>query len=310
MNLLFSIGFLEIKWVDIIDILLVSLLLYQVYKLMRGSVALSIFFGFLTLYLIFLVVKAAQMELLTAILGQFMGVGVLAVIILFQQEIRKFLLLVGKTTAFNRDTFFKNFWRKDEDQGRFNLTPVIDASKSLSGSNTGALIVFSKSSPLKFYAESGDEIDAVVSKRILLSIFNKYSPLHDGAVIIHEGRIRAARCILPVTDKDDVSADLGLRHRAAIGMTEITDTLVVVVSEETGQMSAVENGHIYRNLSAKELRQRINNYLYEEEKDEDFIINQAKVEQQAFTQKRQDKTKKERAKSSTDEKAEAEQPAS
>ncbi len=294
MNFLFSIGFLEIKWVDIIDILLVSLLMYQVYKLMRGSVALSIFFGFLVLYLIYLLVKAAQMELLTAILGQFMGVGVLAVIILFAPEIRKFLLLVGKTTAINRDTFFKNFWGKKEDKGRFNLTPVVDACKSLSGSNTGALIVFSKSSPLKFYAESGDELDAVVSKRILLSIFNKYSPLHDGAVIVHNSRIKAARCILPVTDKDNVPAELGLRHRAAIGMTEVTDTLVVVVSEETGQMSAVENGRIYRNLSAKELRQRINNYLYED-REEEPVIDQAKVEEDAFIQKKeQSKTKKEK----------------
>lgn len=262
---------------------------------MRGSVALSIFFGFLTLYLIFLVVKAAQMELLTAILGQFMGVGVLAVIILFQQEIRKFLLLVGKTTAINRDTLFKNFWRKEEDHGKFNLTPVIDACKSLSGSNTGALIVFSKSSPLKFYAESGDELDAVVSKRILLSIFNKYSPLHDGAVIVYDSRVKAARCILPVTDKDNISAELGLRHRAAIGMTEVTDTLVIVVSEETGQMSAVENGEIYRNLSAKELRQRINNYLYEDREEEEFVIDQARVEEDAFNQKKeQGKTKKEK----------------
>ena len=268
--------------------------MYQVYKLMRGSVALSIFFGFLTLYLIFLVVKAAQMELLTAILGQFMGVGVLAVIILFQQEIRKFLLLVGKTTAINRDTLFKGFWRKKEDPGKFNLTPIIDACKSLSGSNTGALIVFSKSSPLKFYAESGDELDAVVSKRILLSIFNKYSPLHDGAVIIYETRVKAARCILPVSDKDNLPAELGLRHRAAIGMTEVTDTLVVVVSEETGQMSAVENGEIYRNLSAKELRQRINNYLYEDRDDEEFVVNQAKAEEEAFIQKKEEKTKKEK----------------
>ena len=268
--------------------------MYQVYKLMRGSVALSIFFGFLTLYLIFLVVKAAQMELLTAILGQFMGVGVLAVIILFQQEIRKFLLLVGKTTAINRNNLFKNFWRKKEDIGKFNLTPIIDACKSLSGSNTGALIVFSKSSPLKFYAESGDELDAVVSKRILLSIFNKYSPLHDGAVIIYETRVKAARCILPVSDKDNLPAELGLRHRAAIGMTEVTDTLVVVVSEETGQISAVENGYIYRNLSAKELRQRINNYLYEDRDDEEFIIDQAKAEEEAFIQKKEEKTKKEK----------------
>ncbi len=152
---------------------------------MRGSVALSIFFGFLTLYLFYLVVRAAQMELLTAILGQFMGVGVLAMIILFQQEIRKFLLLVGKTTAINRDNLFKPFWRKKEEQERLNLTPIIDAAKSLSGSNTGALIVFSKNSPLKFYAESGDEIDSTVSKRLLLSIFNKYSHMNDGEVILY-----------------------------------------------------------------------------------------------------------------------------
>lgn len=292
MTYLFYIGFLEVNWNDVIDILLVSVLLYQVYKLMRGSVALSIFFGFLILYLFYLVVKAAQMELLTAILGQFMGVGVIAAIILFQQEIRKFLLLVGKTTAINRDSFFKPFWRKKEEQERLNLTPIIDASKSLSGSNTGALIVFSKNSPLKFYAESGDEIDSTVSKRLLLSIFNKYSPLHDGAVILYKGRIKAARCILPVTEKENLPAELGLRHRAAIGMTEITDTLVLVVSEETGQMSVVVDGEIYRNLSAKELRQRINQYLTEEREQEDFIINQAKAEEQAITQKKEKRLEK------------------
>lgn len=297
---LFYIGFLEINWNDIIDILLVSVLLYQVYKLMRGSVALSIFFGFLTLYLFYLVVKAAQMELLSAILGQFMGVGVLAAIILFQQEIRKFLLLVGKTTTINRDSFFNTFWRKKEEQEKLNLTPIIDAAKSLSGSNTGALIVFSKNSPLKFYAESGDEIDSTISKRLLLSIFNKYSPLHDGAVILYEGRIKAARCILPVTERENLPAELGLRHRAAIGMTEITDTLVVVVSEETGQMSAVVDGEIYRNLSAKELRQRINQYMAEERDQEEFIINQAKAEEEAFIQKKEKELEKKEKKEKKD----------
>ncbi len=261
---LFKIGFLEISWVDVIDILAVSVLLYQVYKLMKGSVALSIFIGFLSLYLVYLVVKAAQMELLSGILGQFMGVGVLAAIILFQQEIRKFLLLVGKTTSFNRDYFFRGFWRKRSQTNQMNITPIIDAAKSMSGSNTGALIVFSKYSPLKFYAESGDPIDAVISKRILLSIFNKYSPLHDGAVIINNGRIIAARCILPVTEKEDLPAEFGLRHRAAIGMSESTDTLILIVSEETGQMSVVRNGKIFHNLSVKEIRGKINEYLYED----------------------------------------------
>ncbi len=262
---LFKIWFLDLGWVDIIDITLVSILLYQVYKLMKGSVAVKIFLGFLSLYLLFLMVKAAGMELVSAILGQFMGVGVLAAIILFQQEIRKFLLLIGKTTVFNRENIFRNFpWRRSEELHGKNITATIEAAKSLGGSNTGALIVFSKGSPLKFYVESGDAIDAEISKRLLLAIFNKNSPLHDGAVIIYGGRISAARCILPISDNDNLPAQFGLRHRAAIGMTEITDSLVLVVSEETGQMSIVRNGNIFHNLSTQELRKKINEYFTEE----------------------------------------------
>ena len=232
---------------------------------MKGSVAVKIFLGFLSLYLLFLMVKAAGMELVSAILGQFMGVGVLAAIILFQQEIRKFLLLIGKTTVFNRENIFRNFpWRRGEEQHGMNITATIEAAKSLGGSNTGALIVFSKGSPLKFYVESGDAIDAEISKRLLLAIFNKNSPLHDGAVIIYGGRISAARCILPISDNDNLPAQFGLRHRAAIGMTEITDSLVLVVSEETGQMSIVRNGNIFHNLSTQELRKKINEYFTEE----------------------------------------------
>lgn len=279
MTLLFRIGFLDISWVDIIDISLVSILLYQVYKLMKGSVAVKIFLGFLSLYLIFLVVKAAQMELLTIILGQFMGVGVLAAIILFQQEIRKFLLLIGKTTAFNKENIFNGFpWKRNSAQ-ELNITPIVEAAKTLGGSNTGALIVFSKNSELKFYAESGDIIDAVISKRVLQAIFNKYSPLHDGAVIIHNGRIKAARCILPVTERDNIPAHLGLRHRAAIGMSEATDTLILVVSEETGQMSLVRHGRVYLNLSTQELRKKINEYLYEERESEEDVPDSKPVKE-------------------------------
>lgn len=264
MIFLFNIGFLEINWKDIIDIVLVSILLYQVYKLMKGSVAVKIFLGFLSLYLIYLIVRAAQMELLSTILGQFMSVGVLAAIILFQQEIRKFLLLVGKTTVLNRDNFFYGLpWRKNTMKD-LNITPIIEAAKNLGGANMGALIVFSKTSELRFYTDSGDLIDAVISKRLLQSIFNKYSPLHDGAVIIYNNRVKAARCILPVSDQENLPAQFGLRHRAAIGMTEVTDTLVLVVSEETGQMSIVRNGTIYHNLSTQELRKKINEYLYED----------------------------------------------
>lgn len=280
----FNIGFLEINWVDIIDILLVSVLLYQVYKLMRGSVAIKVFLGFLVLYLIFLVVKAAQMELLTNILGQFMGVGVLAAIILFQQEIRKFLLLLGRTPVFNEGYLYQNFkslWSDKSGYKRSDITPLIEAAKTLGGTNTGALIVLSKNSELKFYAESGDRMDAIISKRLLMAIFNKYSPLHDGAVIIHNNKIVAARCILPVTERQ-VPAQFGLRHRAAVGMSENTDTLVIVVSEETGQISTMRDGEIHHNLSTQELRKMINEYLYDEYSEAvtptDNVLKKAKEE--------------------------------
>ncbi|RSK50874.1 diadenylate cyclase CdaA [Hymenobacter rigui] len=258
----FGIGFLRIGWVDVVDVLLVTVLFYQLYKLLTGSVALKVFLGFMSLYLFYLVVKAAGMELLTSILGQFMSVGVLAGIILFQQEIRRFLLNVGKATSFsNRLRMFS--WRRDTQPERMNITPFIEAAKSLASKQTGALIAFSMASDLKFFADSGDLLDATVSKRLLMSIFNKTSPLHDGAVIISNGRIKAARCILPVSENPDVPAALGLRHRAAIGLTEVTDAVVLVVSEETSQISLVRGGEVFRNLAPADLRARLNEFLFD-----------------------------------------------
>lgn len=260
-----NIGFLNIRWIDMLDIALVSVLLYQVYKLLKGSVAVRVLIGFLVLYLVYLIVRAAEMELLTGILGQFMGVGVLAAIIIFSQEIRKFLIVLGKTT-FRKDGLIQTLmiWKRRETKEHFNLTPIIEAAKNLSSTNTGALMVFSRNSELKFYADSGDRLDATLSKRLLISIFNKYSPLHDGAIIIFQGRILAARCILPVSERD-LPANYGMRHRAAIGMSEATDTLILSVSEETGQISIVRNGQIDSNLSIPEIRKRIISYLSDTE---------------------------------------------
>ncbi len=282
MQLLFSIGFLNISWVDIIDVGLVSYLLYQLYKLMKGSVAIKIFLGFLSIYLSYLIVKAADMELLTEILGKFMSVGVIALLILFQQEIRKFLLIIGKTTAFRNDSLFRSFpWRKEPSERQVNVTPIVEAAKTMAGSHTGALIVFGKESEMKFYAESGDEIDACISKRLLISIFNKYSPMHDGAVIICRNRIKAARCILPVSENENIPASFGLRHRAAVGLTEaVEDAMVMVVSEETGQISLVKSGQLMHNLSLQELRSRLNQYLSgDTEWEEDKTAIEAKLEQ-------------------------------
>ena len=266
MILAFKIGFLEVSWVDFIDIGLVAVPSYQVSKLIRGSIAVNIFLGILALYLVYLIVRAAQMELLTTILGQFMGVGVLATIILFQQEIRKFLLVIGRSTEFNRESLIKSFtnWRprqKDE----FDIREVIEAAKTLKATRTGALIVFSRDSGLKFYVETGDSVDSVVSRRILLSIFNKNSPLHDGAIIIHKGKIKAARCVLPVSENDHLPPQFGLRHRSAIGMSESTDTLLLAISEETGRLILARNGVYLKGLKLKQVEQKILEYLHDEE---------------------------------------------
>lgn len=265
MVLLFKIGFLEVGWVDFVDIALVSVLLYQVYKLIRGSIAVNIFLGILALYLVYLIVRAAQMELLTTILGTFMNVGVLAMIILFQPEIRKFLLVIGRGTEF-RENIFKTIanWRHQYHDD-FDIGQIIEAAKSLKATKTGALIVFSRDTELKFYAQTGDALDAEVSKRLLLSIFNKQSPLHDGAVIIYKGRIKAARCVLPVSENDHIPPNYGLRHRAAIGMSENTDTLVLAVSEETGRLLLARNGKYLRSLKLKQVEQKILEYLHDNE---------------------------------------------
>jgi diadenylate cyclase len=265
MVFLFKIGFLEVSWVDVVDIALVSILLYQIYKLIRGSIAVNIFLGILALYLVYLIVRAAEMELLAKILGQFMGVGVLAMIILFQPEIRKFLLVIGRGTEF-RENFFKTIanWRNTYHED-FDIQQVLEAIKTLKATRTGALVVFTRDVALRFYVETGDVLEAAVSKRLLLSIFNKNSPLHDGAVIIHKGKIKAARCVLPVSENDHLPAHFGLRHRSAVGMSENTDTLVMAISEETGRLILARNGKFLRGLRLKQVEQKIMEYLHNTE---------------------------------------------
>jgi diadenylate cyclase len=263
--LAFKIAFLEIDWVDLIDVCLVAILLYQVYKMIRGSLAVNIFLGILLLYLIYLIVRAAQMELLATILGQFMGVGVLAMIIVFQPELRKFLLVIGRGTEFRENIFNAiSSWRNHY-HDEFDVHQFIEAAKTLKATKTGALIVFSRDTELKFYIQTGDILDAEVTKRLLMSIFYKNSPLHDGAVIIYKGRIKAARCVLPVSENDHLPTQFGLRHRSAVGMSESTDTLVMVVSEETGRIVLARNGKYLRGLKLRQVEQKILEYLHKEE---------------------------------------------
>jgi uncharacterized protein (TIGR00159 family) len=257
-----QIGFLTITWIDILDILLVAFLLYQVYKLIQGSIANKVFFGYILIYAVYLVAKALGMELLSAILGQFMNVGVLALLIIFQQEIRRFLMMLGRSTSIRENVLLKRFYTpKVSKESISTLQSVIEATKTMATARTGALIVIEKEDDLKKFVESGDIIDAEVSKRLLLTIFHKNSPLHDGAVIIKEGRLVAARCMLPVSESGTISPALGFRHRAAFGMSEQTDSAIIVVSEEKGEISFVNHGGIFRNMSVYDLESKLKDYL-------------------------------------------------
>lgn len=249
--------FISIRILDIIDILLVALLFYQIYMLIRGTVAINIFLGIFTLYIFWLVVKALNMELLSSILGQIIGVGVIALIIVFQQEIRRFLLLLG-TRYFSKNRFSIEkmlMMKGDKYDTPVNIEAIVRACRNMAETKIGALIVVTQKSNLQLYAETGDIINAETSSRLIENIFFKNSPLHDGAMIIKNNLIYAVRCILPLTEKTNLSATYGLRHRAALGISEITDALVIVVSEETGKISFIFEGVINENISVVKLRE-------------------------------------------------------
>lgn len=249
--------FIRIELIDIIDIVLVGILIYQAYKLIRGTAAMNIFTGILVFYFIWLVVKALQMQLLSAIMGQVMGVGVLALIILFQQEIRRFFLRLGTRYIDSRRTLKVGsyfFSVKSNNLDNEELNEITQACSRMSESKTGALIVMAKSSSLEYIVESGDRLDAIISRRLIENIFFKNAPMHDGAVIISGHRVIAARCTLPISENPNISAKYGMRHRAALGISEHSDAEVIVVSEETGEISFVSNGQIKTMNSTSELR--------------------------------------------------------
>lgn len=280
MVFLFKIGLIDIHWVDILDVFLASILLYELYRLVKGTVALRIILGGLAVVLLWLLVSALGMELLSTILGQFIGIGVLGAVILFQQEIRRFLLVIGKANFLSNNQILKAIWGSLTPKTQVNIDVFIESAQEMAASLTGALMVFTKGSELKFYAESGDHLDALASKRLVLSIFNKYSPLHDGAMVIGKnGRIAAVRCILPVSENHELPASLGLRHRSAIGLTEVTDAVVVVVSEETGMISLVKSGQIMRDLSPKQLKSKLLYYLTHEDEE----VNDEENEEENIT---------------------------
>ena len=251
--------FLDIRIIDILDIVLVAILLYYVYRLVKGTAAINIFVGIVIVYLIWKITDVLQMKVLSNILGGFISVGVFALIVVFQQEIRKLLLLVGSSNLANRRNI-KRYWNfiTNKHVSQNNVADrLVQACSQLSAQKVGALMVFERNTSMDFVRTTGDEVDMEVSVPVLESIFFKGGPLHDGAIIIDHNRITAARVALPLSDKKNIPSRYGLRHRAALGITEKTDATALVVSEETGNISYIKNGEFINFDSHEQLQEII-----------------------------------------------------
>lgn len=250
--------FIKLGFFDILDILIVAFIFYQVYRLVKGTAAINIFAGIFTFYLAWLLVRAFNMELISSILGQFIGMGVIALLIVFQQEVRRFLLLVGSKynlqNIFNLEKLFaKPIIKEDVSEA------LVEACEYFAQTKTGALIVLQQNTELYNYAQTGVFIRAKVTSELLMNIFFKNTPLHDGAVIVSDNKILSARCILPVSDRRDIPGSMGLRHRAALGVCSLSDAYVIVVSEETGNITFFKDGNYKVRISPSELKKFLSN---------------------------------------------------
>ncbi|PLW94792.1 MAG: TIGR00159 family protein [Marinilabiliales bacterium] len=250
--------FIEIRLFDFIDVFLVAVLLFGLYRMLKGTVAISIIIGLVGLFMFWKIIDALQMELLSQILGAFISVGLVALIIIFQPEIRQFLLALGRPRIINK--YSKSFPFLNalfHERYEVDIDAIVTACRHMGNQNIGALIVMTRQNELYQFLGTGQVVDSRVSSSLLENIFFKNSPLHDGAVIITNNRIKAAAVILPIT-KQKVSKRAGLRHRAAIGITEVSDAIAIVVSEETGNISYCVDGEMYYNIDASVLQMRLN----------------------------------------------------
>lgn len=237
-------NFIDFKITDVLDIVLVAVLLYYIYKLVRGSAAINIFIGIVIIWAFWKLTELLGMEMISSMVGAFMQVGLIALIIVFQQEIRKFLLMIGSTNFANKRNFIKHFkfLRRDGLASSIDVDSILGACEKMAASRTGAIIVMGRNNSLDFVKSTGDQMYIEVNQPILESIFYKNSPLHDGATVIENNYVMATRVILPVSNDRNIPLRFGLRHRAAVGITEKTDALALVVSEETGKISYIKNG--------------------------------------------------------------------
>jgi len=244
--------------IDFIDVFLVAILLYYIYKLVKGTVAINIFIGIIIIYAVWKLTDFLKMNMLHNIFDGFIKVGIIALIVVFQPEIRKFLLMVGSTNLGRKGRFFsKMTFLKTEAENETNVDAIIAACNKMGTTLTGALIVLERNNNLDFLIGTGDAMNISVTQPIIESIFFKNSPLHDGAIIIENNIVKATRVILPVNNEKKIPERFGLRHRAAIGITEKTDALAIVVSEESGQISYIKNGEFVMFKDTQDLNEII-----------------------------------------------------
>ncbi len=258
-----DIGFLKIQVWDVLDWLIVAYLLYLVYKLLRGTIAFNIFLGAIMLYLLWRIVDMLNMTLLSLILGKIIGVGVLLLIIIFQPEVRRFLLYIGNTTLRGRSKFLNKIMSKnfvDDNAPQHYIQSLATAISNFSKNKTGALIVLSNELDAHEWTKSGEILQARLSTSLLESIFFKNSPLHDGAVIIHHNRILAAGCVLPLSESRNLPRTYGIRHRAGLGVSETGSFIALIVSEETGQVSYAKDGRIVFDINHNQLIELLKSY--------------------------------------------------
>ena len=263
-------GFLQLSLADILDILLLALLIYIIFRWIRGTSAMSIFVAILSLYVIRVIVSAFNMRLMTNIMETVLDVGLIALIVIFQPEIRKFLMRLGSRYMNSRqgkvilDKIFGKDRKTTNISGSEAVNDLTEACRRMSEDKTGALIVIAHHASLEEIISTGDSIDAAIHRRLIMNLFFKNSPLHDGALVISGGRIVAARCTLPITERTNIPASYGMRHKAAIGITEETDADAIVVSEETGNISFVKGGVVTPIRNINELKLLLNTALGEE----------------------------------------------
>jgi len=252
-------NFLDFRITDLIDILLVAILLFYLYRLVRGTVAINIFLGIVIIWAFWKGTQLLDMRMTSSLVGGFMQVGLIALIIVFQQEVRKFLLVLGSTNFANKRRYIKHFkfLRQEGISTDLDVDALVGACENMGRNGTGAILVIERDTSLDFIRSSGDSMQIEVNKPIIESIFFKNSPLHDGAAIIKGNYIVATRVILPVSRERSIPQRFGLRHRAAVGITERTDALALVVSEETGLISYIKNGEFVLFKDMEELDRMI-----------------------------------------------------